>query len=114
MGSTAAESALRAQRFTTRVAACTGEWKATRRSPVAWAALDGAVHAAPSAASATASAKFRFVIVFLHVIHIHPLYARKKAVPEGAAAFSHEKSLPSCPSQDAVARTKGAPAYEIR
>ena len=33
---------------------------------------------------------------------------------EGAAAFSHEKSLPSCPSQDAVARTKSAPAYEIR
>ena len=42
------------------------------------------------------------------------VYARKKAVPEGAAAFSHEKSLPSCPSQDAVARTMGAPAYEIR
>ena len=46
-GTTAAESALRAQRFTTRVAARSGEWRATRRSPVAWAALGGAVSAAP-------------------------------------------------------------------
>ena len=29
-----------------RVAAHTGEWVATRRPPVAWAALGGAVHAA--------------------------------------------------------------------
>ena len=42
---TAAESALRAQRFTTRVAARTGEWKTTRRPPVAWAALVSAVYA---------------------------------------------------------------------
>ena len=47
MGTTAAESALRAQRFTTRVAARTREWKTTRRPPVAWAALGGAVYAAP-------------------------------------------------------------------
>ena len=46
-GTTAAESALRAQRFTTRVAARSGEWKATRRAPVAWAALGGIVSAAP-------------------------------------------------------------------
>ena len=44
-GTTAAESALRAQRFTTRVAARTGEWKTTRRPPVAWAALVSAVYA---------------------------------------------------------------------
>ena len=29
------------------MAARTGEWKTTRQPPVAWAALDGAVHAAP-------------------------------------------------------------------
>ena len=45
MGMSAAESALRAQRFTTRVAARSGEWKATRRPPVAWAALASAVFA---------------------------------------------------------------------
>ena len=69
-------------------------------------AAAGIVHAAPSAASATASAKFRFVIAVPPMPYTYiPLYARKKAVPEGTAAFSHEKSLPSCPSQDAVART---------
>ena len=46
-GTTAAESALRAQRFTTRVAARFGEWKAKRRAPVAWAALGAAVCATP-------------------------------------------------------------------
>ena len=46
-GTSAAESALRALRFTTRAAARSGEWKATRRAPVAWAALGGAVCAAP-------------------------------------------------------------------
>ena len=55
-GTTAAESALRAQRFTTRVAARTGEWKATRRSPVAWAALGGAVCAAPLSGGRKAAA----------------------------------------------------------
>ena len=49
MGSTAAESALRALRFMTRAAAHSGEWKATRRAPVAWAALGGAVSAVPPA-----------------------------------------------------------------
>ena len=55
-GTTAAESALRAQRFTTRVAARTGEWKTTRRSPVAWAALGGAVCAAPLSGGRKAAA----------------------------------------------------------
>ena len=52
----AAESALRAQRFTTRVAARTWEWKTTRRPPVAWAALDGAVYAAPLSGGRKAAA----------------------------------------------------------
>ena len=52
----AAESALRAQRFTTRVAARTREWKTTRRPPVAWAALDGAVCAAPLSGGRKAAA----------------------------------------------------------
>ena len=55
-GTTAAESALRAQRFTTRVAARTGEWKTTRRSPVAWTALGGAVCAAPLSGGRKAAA----------------------------------------------------------
>ena len=55
-GTAAAESALRAQRFTTRVAARTGEWKTTRRSPVAWAALGGAVCAAPLSGGRKAAA----------------------------------------------------------
>ena len=41
MGSTAAESALRALRFTTRAAAHSGEWTATRRAPVVWTVLGG-------------------------------------------------------------------------
>ena len=56
MGSTAAESALRALRFTTRAAAHSGEWKATRRAPVAWAALGGAVSAAPLSGGRRAAA----------------------------------------------------------
>ena len=55
-GTTAAESALRAQRFTTRVAARSGEWKTMRRSPVAWAALGGAVCAAPLSGGRKAAA----------------------------------------------------------
>ena len=55
-GTSAAESALRAQRFTTRVAACSGEWKATRRASVAWAALGGAVSAAPLSGGRKAAA----------------------------------------------------------
>ena len=55
-GTSAAESALRAQRFTTRVAARSGEWKATRRAPVAWAALGGAVGAAPLSGGRKAAA----------------------------------------------------------
>ena len=55
-GTTAAESALRARRFTTRVAARSGEWKATRRAPVAWAALGGAVSAAPLSGGRKAAA----------------------------------------------------------
>ena len=55
-GTTAAESALRALRFTTRVAARSGEWKATRRAPVAWAALGGAVGAAPLSGGRKAAA----------------------------------------------------------
>ena len=55
-GTAAAESALRAQRFTTKVAARTGEWKAMRRSPVAWAALGGAVSAAPLSGGRKAAA----------------------------------------------------------
>ena len=55
-GTTAAESALRALRFTTRVAARSGEWKATRRAPVAWAALGGAVSAVPPAGGRKATA----------------------------------------------------------
>ena len=55
-GTTAAESTLRAQRFTTRVAARTGEWKTTRRSPVAWAALGGVVCAAPLSGGRKAAA----------------------------------------------------------
>ena len=55
-GMTAAESMLRALRFTTRVAARSGEWKATRRAPVAWAALGGAVSAAPLSGGRKAAA----------------------------------------------------------
>ena len=55
-GTTAVESALRALRFTTRVAACSGEWKATRRAPVAWAALGGAVCAVPLSGGRKAAA----------------------------------------------------------
>ena len=55
-GTSAAESALRALRFTTRVAARSGEWKATRRAPVAWAALGGAVGAAPLSGGRKAAA----------------------------------------------------------
>ena len=47
---------LRAQRFTTRVAARTGEWKTTRRPLVAWAALDDAVCAAPLSGGRKAAA----------------------------------------------------------
>ena len=53
---TAAESALRALRFTTRAAARSGEWKATRRAPVVWAALGGAVSAVPPAGGRKAAA----------------------------------------------------------
>ena len=55
-GTTAAESALRAQRFTTRVAARTGEWKTTRRAPVVWAALGGVVGAVSPAGVRKAAA----------------------------------------------------------
>jgi len=55
-GTTAAESALRALRFTTRVAACSGEWKATRRAPGAGAARGGAVSAVPPAGGRKAAA----------------------------------------------------------
>ena len=55
-GTSAAESGLRAQRFTTRVAARSGEWKATRRAPVAWEALGGAVGAAPLSGGRKAAA----------------------------------------------------------
>ena len=39
-----------------RMAAHTGEWVATRRPPVAWAALGGAVHAAPLSGGRKAAA----------------------------------------------------------
>ena len=52
----AAESALRALRFTTRAAARSGEWKATRRAPVVWAALGGVVGAASPAGARKAAA----------------------------------------------------------
>ena len=55
-GTTAVESVFRAQRFTTRVAAHSGEWKATRRAPVAWAALGGAVGAVSLAGGRKAAA----------------------------------------------------------
>ena len=55
-GTAAAESALRAWQFTTRVAARTGEWMATQRLPVAWAALDDAVCAAPLSGGRKAAA----------------------------------------------------------
>ena len=51
-----AESTLRALRFTTRAAARSGEWKATRQAPVAWAALGGAVSAVPPASGRKAAA----------------------------------------------------------
>ena len=38
------------------MAARTGEWMATRRPPVAWAALDGAVYAAPLSGGRKAAA----------------------------------------------------------
>ena len=38
------------------MAACTGEWVATRRPPVAWAALDGAFYAAPPSGGRKAAA----------------------------------------------------------
>ena len=52
----AAESALRALRFTTRAAARSGEWKATRRAPVVWAALGGVVGAVSPAGVRKAAA----------------------------------------------------------
>ena len=55
-GTSAAESALRALRFMTRAAACSGEWKTTRRAPVAWAALGGAVCTAPLSGGRKAAA----------------------------------------------------------
>ena len=55
-GTAAAESVLRAWQFTTRVAAGTGEWMATRWPPVAWAALGGAVCAAPLSGGRKAAA----------------------------------------------------------
>ena len=55
-GTSAAESALHAQRFTTRVAARSGEWKATRRAPVVWAALGGVVGAVSPAGVRKAAA----------------------------------------------------------
>ena len=51
-----AESALRALRFTTRAAAHSGEWTATRRAPVVWAALGGVVGAMSPAGGRKAAA----------------------------------------------------------
>ena len=56
MGSTAAESALRALRFMMRAAARSGEWKATRRAPVVWAALGGVAGAVSPAGVRKAAA----------------------------------------------------------
>ena len=47
---------LHALRFTTRAAARSGEWKATRRAPVVWAALGGVVGAVSPAGVCKAAA----------------------------------------------------------
>ena len=47
---------LRALRFTTRATARSGEWKATRRAPVVWAALGGVVGAVSPAGVRKAAA----------------------------------------------------------
>ena len=52
----AAERALHALRFTTRAAAHSGEWKATRRAPVVWVALGGVVGAVSPAGARKAAA----------------------------------------------------------
>ena len=55
-GTSAAESALHALRFTTRAAAHPGEWTATRRAPVVWAVLGGVVGAVSPAGVRKAAA----------------------------------------------------------
>ena len=84
-GTTAAESALRTQQFTTRVAARTGEWRATRRPPVAWATLDGAVYAAPLSGGRKAAAA-----VAHGVAHLLQLVADARKLPGDRAAQEQE------------------------
>ena len=79
-GTSAVESALGAQRFTTRVAARSGEWKATRRAPVAWAALGGAVSAVPPAGGRKAAAG-----VGHGAAHLLQLVADVRKVPDARA-----------------------------
>ena len=64
-----------------RVAARTGEWMATRRPPVAWAALGGAVYAAPLSGGRKAAAA-----VAHGVAHLHQLVADTHNLPGARAA----------------------------
>ena len=79
-GTSAAESALSALWFTTRVAARSGEWKATRRAPVAWAALGGAVGAVSLAGGRKAAAG-----VGHGAAHLLLLVADVRKVPDARA-----------------------------
>ena len=63
------------------MAACTGEWVATRRPPVAWAALDGAVYAAPLSCGRKAAAA-----VAHGVAHLLLLVADARKLPGVRAA----------------------------
>ena len=63
------------------MAACTGEWMATRRPPVAWAALDGAVYAAPLSGGRKAAAA-----VAHGVAHLLLLVADARKPPGDRAA----------------------------
>ena len=64
-----------------RMAACTGEWMATRWPLVAWAALDGAVQRCASLAAAKGA-----VAVAHGVAHLHQLVADARKLPGDRAA----------------------------
>ena len=98
-GTSAAESALRALRFTTRVAARSGEWKATRRAPVAWAALGGAVCAVPPAGGRKAAAG-----VGHGAAHLLLLVADVRKVPDTRAVQEQEGEVGGQGDAEALAR----------
>ena len=104
-GTSAAESVLRALRFTTRAPTHSGEWKATRRAPVAWAALGGAVSAAPLSGGRKAAAG-----VGHGAAHLLLLLADVRKVP-GARAVQ-EQGGGDEEQGDTVALVRLTPGYE--